>query len=117
MHYRHAESWKLVNQITGRKAAKKGIIKGGSKEERLKNWYTHFSELLGKEPIVSDEFEEIQRVLPDLDIDDSPFTMEEYQAVKKNLNLIKPLDQTEFHRKFSSIVISIRSYSILLTMY
>ena len=31
VHYRHAESWKLVNQFTGRKTVKKGIIKGGSK--------------------------------------------------------------------------------------
>ena len=30
----HAESWKLINQISGRKATKKGLLKGHSSKER-----------------------------------------------------------------------------------
>ena len=43
---RHGESWKLINHITGRKSAKKGIIKDKSKQESLNKWYKHFSEFL-----------------------------------------------------------------------
>ena len=31
---KHAESWRLINNITGHKAAKRGIIKGNSRKER-----------------------------------------------------------------------------------
>ena len=40
---KHAESWKLVNEICGRKAPKKAIIKGCSSKDRV-----DFSDLLGK---------------------------------------------------------------------
>ena len=33
---RHKDSWKLINEITGRKNVRKGILKGNSKESRLK---------------------------------------------------------------------------------
>ena len=45
----HGESWKLINLITGRKTKKQGILKGKSKEDRVKQWYNHFKNLLGKE--------------------------------------------------------------------
>ena len=34
---KHQESWKLINEITGRKTAKRAILKGRNKEERVKN--------------------------------------------------------------------------------
>ena len=34
----HGESWKLINEISGRKPSKKGILKGKSQEERIKAW-------------------------------------------------------------------------------
>ena len=83
---RHGKSWKLINQISGRKTAKTGIIKGASVKERLDKWYSHFNGLLGKEPEVEGELEEnIQPILQSLGISDSPFTHEEYVNVKKSL--------------------------------
>ena len=32
---KHGESWQLINTITGRKSAKRGIIKGNMKEEPM----------------------------------------------------------------------------------
>ena len=80
---RHGESWKLINNLTGRKTAKKGIIKGNSAEERIEKWYNHFKTLLGKEPAIEGDLDEVQPVLQSLNISDEPFTMEEYVAVKK----------------------------------
>lgn len=83
----HAESWKLINKISGRKTTKKGIIKGKSKEDRIKSWYKHFSELLGSEPKIpeNDAEEEITNVFNNLNIATGPFTMNEYQEVKRRL--------------------------------
>ena len=95
--HRHAESWKLINEISGRKSAKKGVLKGNSKEERLKKWFTHFSDLLGKEPTISgDDQDEIIPVLPEQVINTGPFTPDEYQAVKKKLILGKSKDPDGF---------------------
>ena len=82
----HAESWKLINEISGRKSAKTGMIKGKNKEERVQSWYQHFSNLLGKEPVISNDDEEITPVFDNLDIKTGEFTMTEYQAVKMKLN-------------------------------
>ena len=82
---KHGESWKLINKISGRKNTKSGILKGKNKEERVKNWYLHFSLLLGKEPIVDDEDEEIQPVFTNLRYKTGPFDIDEYQAAKKRL--------------------------------
>ena len=41
------KSGKLINEITGRKTTKRTILKGRNKEERAKNWYGYFKELLG----------------------------------------------------------------------
>ena len=82
----HRESWSLINKITGRKAAKQGIIKARNKEERLKKWYDHFYQLLGNQPTVEGELDpDLRPVLHDLDISDEPFSAEEYQAVRKSL--------------------------------
>jgi exonuclease III len=32
---RHGESWRLINNISGRKSAKRGLLKGSTKEERI----------------------------------------------------------------------------------
>ena len=32
---KHRESWRLINQITGRKSAKRSIIKANNKEDRI----------------------------------------------------------------------------------
>ena len=71
---KHGESWRLINEISGRKAAKKGIIKGNGIEERLKKLYSYFSTLLGKVPVVTgDPNEEIPIVLENISIKTGPF--------------------------------------------
>ena len=52
---KHAESWKIINQITARKSVKQAIIKGSSKEDRIKKWYDQFQNVLGKYPVVANE--------------------------------------------------------------
>ena len=85
----HAESWRLINQISGRKTTKKGIFKGNNSQERLQSWYNHFNNLLCKEPTVSENSinEAINTVFSEeqLDIKTGPFTIEEYKAVKKTI--------------------------------
>ena len=61
-------SWKLINDISGRKRTRSGNLKGKTKEERLEGWYTHFKDLLGNPPVVNDEDEEIPQIFEDLAI-------------------------------------------------
>ena len=56
---KHHVSWKLINKITGRKATKRGILKGKSKEDRVNNWYNYFKELLGKQPKITNEMSQL----------------------------------------------------------
>ena len=65
---KHGLSWKLINEITGRKASTKGQLKGDTQKERVTNWYNHFKNLLGKPPDICDEDEEITPIFVDLDI-------------------------------------------------
>ena len=39
---KHQENWKIINDKTGRKTTKRGILKGSSKEGRVKNWFNYF---------------------------------------------------------------------------
>ena len=48
----HGRSWKLINELTGRKNTKRGILKASSQEERIKKWHDHFQKLLGQEPLL-----------------------------------------------------------------
>jgi hypothetical protein len=83
---RHGESWRLINNISGRKSAKRGLLKGSTKEERINKWYQHFSNLLGKEPDIANYSEkDLPVILKDLNINDSIFTLEELSYAKKKL--------------------------------
>ena len=82
---RHGESWKLINRISGRKIGRQGILKGKTKEDRLKSWHKHFESLLGKDPVRAGEETEIDPVLQDILIEDENFTHEELQKAKKSL--------------------------------
>ena len=82
---RHGKSWKIINNISGRNISKSGILKGKSKEERVNNWYKHFSQLLGKEPVIEDEDEDILPVFNNLKYKIGPFDIDEYQLAKKRL--------------------------------
>ena len=81
----HGVSWKIINDITGRKASPKGLLQGTSQKERVQNWYNHFKDLLGKPPDISDVDEEIDPILTNLDIKTGPFEHEEYIQAKRSL--------------------------------
>ncbi|XP_072046557.1 uncharacterized protein [Amphiura filiformis] len=82
---KHGESWKLINDITGRKACSTGQLKGNTQSERVTNWYNHFKGLLGSPPDIDDEEEEITPILDELDIKVGPFDKEEYEEAKASL--------------------------------
>ena len=85
----YGEAWKLVNRVTGRKRAKEGQVSGNSPEERVTTWFTHFQKLLGEPPTVEDPEEEIPTIYADLEINDEPFTLDEFRRVKASLQLGK----------------------------
>ena len=78
-------SWKLINEISGRKASRKGQIEGDTKEERTANWFKHFQGLLGNPPDIGGQDEEIDQILEELKINDGPFTKEEYNKAKRSI--------------------------------
>ena len=88
---KHQESWKLINEINGRKTAKRAILKGRNKEERVKNWHGYFKELLGKPPKIINENENINNVLDEneLNMKTVPFTNSEYENVRKQIKKSK----------------------------
>ena len=85
LNQQHNMSWKLINDISGRKRTRSENLKGKTKEERLKGWYTHFKDLLGNPPVVNDEDEEIPQIFEDLPITCDTFDQEEYQKAKKSI--------------------------------
>ena len=79
-----------MNEVSGQASSKKGILKDKNKGERVKSWYNHFIDLLGKEPTTSDDCAvQVQTIYEDLQIKTEPFTKGEYLAVKKCLKLGK----------------------------
>ena len=82
---KHALSWQLINDITGRKASMSGQIKGDTQEERVDTWYNHFKNLLGSAPIIENEDEDITPILDELDIKTGPFDLEEYKEAIASL--------------------------------
>ena len=82
---RYKESWKVINEMSGRKKTREGQLAGCSPEERVTSWFTHFRDLLGTHPTVDGAEEEIPAVLTNLNIDDGPFTATEFATVKSTL--------------------------------
>jgi hypothetical protein len=82
---RYSEAWKVVNEMTERKKAKEGQVAGASPEERVATWFTHFKNLLGTVPSEENSEGDISPVYSNLDINDGPFTREEYAKVKSSL--------------------------------
>ena len=68
-----------------KKTAKRAILKGRNKEERVKNWHGYFKELLGKPPKIINENENINNVLDEneLNIKTGLLTNSEYEIVRK----------------------------------
>ena len=44
----HSAAWKTVNDLSGKGSKPTTTIKGGNKQKRLENWFSHFHNLLGK---------------------------------------------------------------------
>ena len=81
----HKAAWDLINDLSGRRKAMKGQIRGETQSERLLSWYSHFQQLLGNPPVITDENEEIGRVFQQFDMRTDAFDQEEYAAAKKVL--------------------------------
>ena len=83
----HKESWRLVNKISGRKSTKRGILKGKTREERIKKWYEHFQELLGQEPDIEEDEDDVDSdpVLQGLDINDDDFQPDQLARAKTQI--------------------------------
>ena len=63
---KHGQSWKLINEVTGRKASVQGKLEGDTQSDRINNWYKHFCNLLGKPPTVTDKDKEIEQISQNL---------------------------------------------------
>ena len=72
--------------ITGRKQSQS---EGKDIRERIQNWFNHFQQLLGEEPVIDDENEIIQTVFDDLDFKTGEFTIDEYKKAKDRISLNK----------------------------
>ncbi|KAJ8389329.1 hypothetical protein AAFF_G00121940 [Aldrovandia affinis] len=81
----YGESWRVINEMSGRKRSKEGQVAGCSPEERVTSWFTHFRDLLGTHPTVDGAEKVITAVLTNLKIDDGPFTLREFASVKSTL--------------------------------
>ena len=55
---KYKESWKVINEMSGRKRARGGQLAGCNPEERVTSWFTHFRDLLGTHPTVDRAEEE-----------------------------------------------------------
>ena len=86
LNNQHSVSWKIINDITGRKTAPSGKLKGDNDEERQLKWYNHFKNLLGEPPKADCEDEDIPIVFENLNIIDDAFTMEELSKAKTQLS-------------------------------
>ena len=80
-----SKAWKIVNNITNRKVAPSGKLSGRTPDERKKQWFDHFKNLLGTPAIETTDTAPIQPVLHDLNIKDTEFTIEEVEDAKKQI--------------------------------
>ena len=46
----------LINETSSRKPSEQGVMKESCKEERLEKWYHHFNNLLGRAPVLENEY-------------------------------------------------------------
>ena len=75
-------AWKIISEISGKKRPNKSKLRANSQQERLNLWKNHFSNLLGKNPVVSDA--PIQNIVNEnLPFNWGNFTMNELESVLK----------------------------------
>ena len=82
----HAASWKVINELSGRKEKPSIRIKGGSAAKRKSNWLLHFKSLLGNPPKLNDQPLPKIKISDELNIDTNQFTLEELKVVIKSFS-------------------------------
>ena len=83
-----AIAWQIVNNITGRKTTNRSKTKAKDDKGRIQKWKQHFSLLLGKYPITTNQ-DIVKIVDKELQIEQGPFTIKELEMV---LRKTKPPD-------------------------
>ena len=96
---KHGMSWKIINEITGRKSTVRGQLKGDTQQDRVRNWYDHFKNLLGSPPDIENEDEEITPILEELNIKVGPFDQEEYRRQKQHWLKERVAGKMAYHQK------------------
>ena len=83
---KHALTWKVLNEVTGRKSDSEPIRLDGHVEERKEKWKDYFANLLGQPPKVPEGPFEISPIIPHLlPIGEGPFTLQELRkAINSN---------------------------------
>ena len=66
-----------------RSLTRKGQIKGETENERPQSWYSHFQQLLGNPPVITDEKEVIDKMFQEFDIKTGAFDQGENEKAKK----------------------------------
>lgn len=91
----HSASWKVINEISGRKEHPSIQLKGGSAEKRRDNWHNHFQKLLGNPPKVDGDPLPLNQIFNTLDISTNPFSIDELEKTLKQFvnNKSSGLDQ------------------------
>ena len=69
----HAESWAMINTITGKIPSLTGKIRGNSPEEWVTKWRDHFSSFLRQPLAVENPDEDIEPIHGPLNISTDPF--------------------------------------------
>lgn len=82
----HAASWRVINDLAGRKEKPSIRIKGGSPSKRKSNWLSHFKSLLGNPPKLSNTPLPKIQIAEKLNIETGPFTLDELNTVIKSLS-------------------------------
>ena len=68
--------------MSGRRKVWNAKLKGKNGKKRLGSWYDH---LLGGELSADSKDDNVKQIFQNLPIDDRPFTIDEYNAVKKDI--------------------------------
>ena len=79
-HNRHKASWKLVNEVSGRKKARTAKLKGKNVKGRLGSWCDHFRNSLGGKLSADSKDDNVKQIFQTYY--DSSYTIDEYKAVK-----------------------------------
>ena len=90
INQQHSAAWKTINQLAGKGSQPQPLVKGGSREQRLANWHSHFKHILGSPASLPENVSLPKvRVSQTLNISTGPFTSAELKYVFK-----KPIKNT-----------------------